>query len=460
MVRIGRMIAAGLALAALSGCMHPRPKPAGQCAYRAIPLSVDSGGLQQSRPEAERLLGPQDAMSVELRKIYVAQKESVTEAPAGSAATTPSEYLVLSGGSQHGAFGAGFFYGLDKIPSYDVVTGVSTGSLQSTFLFLANQPVPKDRTYTWVSGPLADIIKPGTSNPGDLALAYSIAREGDVITPEKGGIIGGLAAGAMASFGPMRARLKALLSPGTFRLIREQGAAPYNRKLFVGSVNLDDGRGYAIDLTELASRVDAPAWKDRTGELQDCYIDALVASSSVPPSAFPVTLQIQDGTTTREDLYMDGGARFGVFLEPILAALGDPVAKDAKVDVIVNGVLYGTDWRADGKPMMEWSSVTTALRAVDIMENQVYRFSVASAETYGLQHGGVNMAFISNQNLAPGAVQPNDYVFRGKTCAEWNTIDNLQKPLEFHPNYMACLSQYGTSRGKAAQWNWSVARKP
>jgi predicted acylesterase/phospholipase RssA len=431
--------------------MHDRPAPAGKCAYRAIPLAVDSGGLQPARPEAATAPDP---LTRELRGVFRAQNVNPASAPAGSAATTPPEYLVLSGGSQHGAFGAGFFYGLPSIPSYDVVTGVSTGSLQATFLFLANQPVPKDRGYGWVDGPLADIIKPGTSNPGDLALAYSIAKEGDIVTPNKGGILGGLAQGAMANFGPLRARLKAAISPDTLRLVAEQGAAPNYRKLFVGTVNLDDGRGYAIDLTELAARIDTPAWQGRTSELQDCYADALIASSSVPPAAYPVTLEIQDGQTTRTNLYMDGGARFGVFLEPILGALGDPVAKDARIDVIVNGGLYGDAWTQNGKPVTQWSSLTAALRAVDILENQVYRFSVANTESFGLRHGGVRMAFISNQNLPAGAPDPKDYVFRGKSCAAWNAIDNLQKPLEFHPNYMACLSQYGTARGKIGQWNW------
>lgn len=449
MVRIGRLAAAGGILIGLGGCMHTRPVAIAGCAYRAIPMSVDSGGLQPTQPEEAP-----DALTTELRGVFTAQQASRSSAPAGSAATTPPEYLVLSGGSQHGAFGAGFFWGLPSIPSYDVVTGVSTGSLQSTFLFLANQPVPKDRGYGWVDGPLADIIKPGTSNPGDLALAYSIAREGDIVTPSKGGFIGGLAAGAMATFGPLRERLKAAISPDTLRLVAEQGAAPYNRKLFVGTVNLDDGRGYAIDLTELASRVDTPAWQGRTSQLQDCYADALIASSSVPPAAYPVSLEIADGSATRTNLYMDGGARFGVFLEPILAALGDKVAKDARVDVIVNGGLYGDDWTANGRPVDKWSSVTVALRAVDILENQVYRFSVANTETFGLRHGGVRMAFISNQNLPAGSVDPNAFIFRGKSCADWNAIDNLQKPLEFHPNYMGCLSQYGTARGKAGQWNW------
>ena len=50
--------------------------------------------------------------------------------------------LVLSGGGQNGAFGAGFLNGLaqgaDDLSdlNFDIVTGISTGALQATFAFL------------------------------------------------------------------------------------------------------------------------------------------------------------------------------------------------------------------------------------------------------------------------------------------------------------------------------------
>jgi predicted acylesterase/phospholipase RssA len=445
------LIVTALALTA-GACAHPRPAPARLCAYRAYPLSVNSGGLQ---PQASE----HDPLADQIGAAFDEQDAHKAQAPAGSAATTPPEYLVLSGGSQHGAFGAGFFYGMKSIPSYDIVTGVSTGSLQSTMLFLANQPVPKDRTYGWVTGPLAETIKPGTSNAGDLALAYSIAKEGDIVTPSRGGVLGGLANGALATFVPLRARLKALVSPDTLRLVKQQSAPPYSRRLFVGTANLDDGNGYAIDLTELASRIDTANWTGTIDELQECYVDALVASSSVPPAAFPVSLQIAAPEGARTNLYMDGGARFGVILEPILRAMDERAKKNSRVDLIVNGNLYGSPWLQNGKPVKDWSSLSVAARAVSLLENQVYRFSVGTTESFGLQHGGVSMAFISNENLPKTAPDPDAWVFRGKTCDAWNAIDDLQKPMEFHPNYMACLSDYGRSRGALGEWNW-VRDKP
>jgi predicted acylesterase/phospholipase RssA len=453
MGRIRTSIAVALLGLALGGCLQPRPPANAACAYRAIPLRVDSGHPQVMLGAAKGPSGQND-FAAEISRAIASRpapppRGGVT--PEGQAAPLPPQFLVLSGGSQHGAFGAGFFYGMKQVPKYDVVTGISTGSLISTFLFLANSPVAKDRTYNWVDGPLAATIKPGVSNTGDLALAYSIAKEGDIATPTSGGILGGLSKGALATFGPLEARLKALLTPETLHQLAQENAA--HRKLYVGVVNLDDGQGYAIDMTELASRIDTPAWNGKTDALQDCYVQALVASSSVPPSAYPVSLAIADGAATRTNLYMDGGARFGVFLQQLEQALGNNVAKDTQVTVIVNGVLYSGPWLDQGKPVDKWSSLTISARAVSLLENQVYRFSVASAENYGIQHGGLSMAFISNEGLPPGSEDPDAHVFNGKTCAAWTVIDDEQKPLEFHPNYMSCLSDYGRTRGVAETWN-------
>lgn len=458
MRRAGRVLAVGMLATGIAACDQSRPAAIAGCAYRAIPIAVDDDEPDLKPPQATPApLTADDKFATELRSLVVeapAPQPTPGATPAPSPTPAPPQFLVLSGGSQHGAFGAGFFYGLQSIPTYDMVTGVSTGSLQSTMLFLANTPPPKDRTYAWVDGPLASEIKPGTSNAGDLALAYSIAKEGDIITPASGGILGGLSMGALATFEPLKARLKAVISPDTLRQVAAEAAK--GRKLYVGVVNLDDGKGYAVDLTDLASRVDTPTWKDQTGKLQDCYVEALAASSSVPPSAYPVSLEIAEGNGTRTSMYMDGGARFGVFLEQIIRALGEDAPDDARVTVIVNGVLYGGPWTADGKPVDKWSAATVAARAVSLLETQVYRFSVASAEQFGIDRGGLNMAFISNQGLPPGAEEPMNHVFRGKTCTAWNDIDNQAKPLQFHPNYMACLSDYGRSRGAAGLWNRQV----
>ncbi len=447
------------ALVLLGGCMQPPPKPIAGCDYHAVPITVDSGhprmlgAAEMSIDQA----GDQDRLAREMGGVLGERRARRAQLGLAATAEAPDQFLVLSGGGEHGAFGAGMFYGIGQVPSYDIVTGVSTGSLQSTLLFLANSPVPADRTdYRWVDGPLASgpadgfVVKPGVSNIGDLVLAYSIAKEADLMRIHFGGAAGGIVFdGASASFAPLRARLKALLTIGTLREVGREWEEE-KRQLWVGVTNLDDGAGYAIDMTELAARTrhsDDPA---RLAQLQGCYVDALLASSSVPPGVPPVTL------ATRKDvrMYMDGGARFGVILGQVLRAEGD-APKRAKVTLIVNHDLYSGPWQADGQPTLKWSAATFGLRAIDLLENQVYRFSIADAERYGMASGGLRMAFIGNENIAGGEA-PDDHRFRGKSCAEWNAIDDKAKPLQFHAQYMACLADYGRVRGAAGQWNRAV----
>jgi predicted acylesterase/phospholipase RssA len=420
----------------LGACTHMAPKPTPGCAYTAYPLRIDSGPAARSAAsDFEGVL--RAAMSA--------------PAPPGPGLAGPERpsVLILSGGSQNGAFGAGFFAGMVRVPDYKLVTGVSTGALQSTFLFLANTPVPADRTFPAYFG-----TAPGSphTNAGDLALAYSIERERDLIKVGGKGQLGGVIRGSIGEFGPLRETLRGLLSPDTLRAV---GAAyrpnpAEGRRLLVGVTDVNDGAGYAIDLTELASRL--LDGRQPYATVSDCYIDALVASSSVPLAALPVTLERRDadGTINRH-LYVDGGARFGVFW----SQLGEVLAggMQPEVTLIVNGSLYGKPWLdKSGKPQTNWSALTLALRTVSILENQVYRFSVDNVSRAASGGGSIRMAFISNDNLR-GWPEPMDFPWEGRTCGEWNDMDNLEKPTEFHPRYMRCLLEYGRARGAALAWN-------
>ncbi len=60
--------------------------------------------------------------------------------------------LLLSGGGSHGAWGAGVLNGWTQKPRFDVVTGISTGSLIATFAFLGQRYDKElEATYTGVS---------------------------------------------------------------------------------------------------------------------------------------------------------------------------------------------------------------------------------------------------------------------------------------------------------------------
>ena len=197
--------------------------------------------------------------------------------------------LFLSGGSQHGAFGAGFLSGLKKregnLPKFAVVTGVSTGSILSTFAFV-------DR-------------------PELMADAYSIHSESQLLAPLVSvtngapttfGYFGLVKKGAIADLAPLREFLHRALTDDI--LARVAQGQREGRILRVGVVDVDTGEAVAIDLADMA-RQWANAVEARKPALKDCYVEAIVASSSAPLAARPVFIDNR--------MYIDGGARFGAF---------------------------------------------------------------------------------------------------------------------------------------------------
>jgi len=134
--------------------------------------------------------------------------------------------LYLSGGSQNGAFGAGF---LDEwavnnggnLPEFAVVTGVSTGAILSLAAF--------------------------TNSPQATVEGYTIEGEGEIleafVTPSGGdlGLFDYLAAlrqGALGDLVPLRDQIRSLMTRyNTIPLIAE-AAKTTNRKLFIAAVDV------------------------------------------------------------------------------------------------------------------------------------------------------------------------------------------------------------------------------
>ncbi|NMN04861.1 MULTISPECIES: patatin-like phospholipase family protein [unclassified Novosphingobium] len=474
------------AVLVLSGCAHQRPGQISPIAIRATRIVATAHG---NAPKATP-----DDLTTFAREAYAASRKDMRALGGGAGncvqlgvvmpMTSNSEgaqYLVLSGGSLNGAFGAGMFLGLqDKNllpPLADVVTGVSTGSLQSTFLFLRRTdldragagPDANDRDYKWVGGMAAETLpgadnatapKPGHSDIEDLALAYSIRKETDILRPYPFGGIGMLAHGAKGSLDPLRKRLLALISPGTIRAVAQQACR--GRKLYVGVTDVDDGYGYALDLTALAlSAFDGNATATRMLQVRQAYVESLIASSSVPVGAKPVQLRIRlvgsDPEEHRRNLFVDGGARFGVFLHEIKDAQAMAQRSGrANVTLLTNTRLSISPWH-DGdlkNPQDGWLLTTLGLRTVDILENQVYQLSVGMVEA---QADSLRMAYISNENLMDNgrpAELPGDHLYQGKSCDAWHKQDDEEHhPVQFFASYMSCLLDYGRARGQRNQWN-------
>ncbi len=353
--------------------------------------------------------------------------------------------LFLSGGSQHGAFGAGFLQRWQErrggtLPDFVVVTGVSTGSLLATFAFVGD----------------ADAAAAG----------YKIMKETDLITPyakPSGGKLGLSGAkalitkGALADLAPLERRLDKALSERILQAVADQ--ARRARKLYVGVVNIDTGQAEAIDLTDLAQRwaAAAPGSAARV-KLKSCYIHAILASSSAPVAAPAVFIDNR--------MYVDGGARFGVFSDEIGAVLNPQglavgLANPRIVYILMNGnqatqVECGTmaaicaqvgppGWQ-ENTAHAKWSFLDLALRSEDIVTNQIYRFSAdqialraqVNSRGYRFVKIGNDVGTFSATLDVPGLAHGT------KKCAQWNDDDAVPSPpLQFHPRYMRCLIEYG-----------------
>jgi hypothetical protein len=347
--------------------------------------------------------------------------------------------LYLSGGSQTGAFGAGYLKGWadnngGDLPEFAIVTGVSTGALLSLAAFTNNSEIAVD-AYTIDSE--------------DEVLTLFVKNKGDKLSV--GDYISTVKSGAVADLIPIRARLHETLDDhDLIALISDR--ADQNRKLFSVATNLDDGYARAFDLTEMAQRIanESTSSADKK-HYQNCFVEALVASSSVPMAARPVFID--------NVMYIDGGARFGAMSHRIGRATQEiftPEDADKRdTYVIFNGdQRVGDDCGLCG-PVdssdrhKNWNLPALAGRSIEILIDQIYQFSQDKIARDSAD-AGFNAPVITRIDESLAGFQAT-IAGETKTCKAWRAVDDnvANPPLEFHPNYMRCLIQYGESRASS-----------
>src|SRR5688572_29701298 len=190
-----------------------------------------------------------------------------------AAAAPPYQVLVLSGGGSNGAWGAGFLHGWGgsgRRPVFDVVTGVSTGALIATAALLGEDELLR-KFYTTTR--TADVQRARFF----LSVPFS---------------------NSLYDTSPLKRMIDCELSKEIIDRVAHQ-ATHHNRKLYVGTVNLDSGRLVIWDLTRIAAAGN-----------YDLYRKAVYASASVPVLYNPVEID--------RALHVDGGVRALLFFRPYL----------------------------------------------------------------------------------------------------------------------------------------------
>jgi Patatin-like phospholipase len=191
------------------------------------------------------------------------------------------EILAVSGGGKYGAYPAGAICGWtargDR-PTFDIVTGVSTGAYVAVFAFLG----PKyDETlkkfYTEVT--TDQILK----NKPYVTLPW---------------------ASSFASSEPLKNLIESTI---TAEVVTDLATAHVEgRRLFIGTTNLDTKRLCVWDVTAIAAS-DRP---DKRTLLRDIFL----ATASVPGEFPPVEFKITVNGTEYTELHVDGGVTSEVFV--------------------------------------------------------------------------------------------------------------------------------------------------
>jgi predicted acylesterase/phospholipase RssA len=190
---------------------------------------------------------------------------------AGRAPAPPvMDFLILSGGGDWGAFGAGVLKGWNQVagplgrPRFDVVTGVSTGALIAPFAFLGDE-ASINQIVELYRNPRSDWFQPRSL----LTFLTGGASYGDIPGLE--------------------ADIRRTLDEPMMRRLVEAGRE--GRVLGVNTSNLDFAEMHAWDVVAEAERA------LKTGETE--RVSRILLASSAIPGAFPP--REIDG-----DLYVDG----------------------------------------------------------------------------------------------------------------------------------------------------------
>jgi predicted acylesterase/phospholipase RssA len=197
----------------------------------------------------------------------------------------PHHYLAISGGGSDGAFGAGLLNGWTAAgtrPDFTIVTGISTGALIAPFAFL---------------GPEYD---------AELREIYTHYSTKDLL--RKRYWIEILGRESIADTAPLRAKITKYITPEVLERIAAEGRM--GRRLFIGTVNLDQARPVVWNITEIAASGHPGA--------PELIRDIMLASASIP-GAFPpvhITVEGADGRHY-EEMHVDGGTATQVFLYPL-----------------------------------------------------------------------------------------------------------------------------------------------
>ena len=182
--------------------------------------------------------------------------------------------LALSGGGDHGAFGAGFLKGWSQSgtrPVFKIVTGISTGALIAPFAML---------------GPYYDEI---------LQKAYTTVTVDDVM--KKKSIAGAYWRESLVDNHPLQEMVHEVISDEVIDAIGV--AHKKGQRLFIATTNFDAQRPVIWNMGAVANSKHPDAYA--------LFRKILIASTSIPVLFPPAFVEVEVDGKTYEEMHVDGG---------------------------------------------------------------------------------------------------------------------------------------------------------
>lgn len=232
-----------------------------------------------------------DILDIPDARFYISEQKQILDLAIKSAqrrnlargVSSTRHFIAISGGGDDGAFGAGLLVGWSERgrPEFDVVTGVSTGSLSAPFVFLGRAYDPQ------------------------LKAVYTESSASDIFE-KRAPLFGAIAGDALTDNTPLRGMISRHVDDTMVRRIAEEYGK--GRLLFILTTNLDQGRPVIWNIGAIAASNNPKA--------RELIIEVLLASTSIPAVFPPVMLDVTIGGERYQEMHVDGGTVAQAFLYP------------------------------------------------------------------------------------------------------------------------------------------------